>query len=592
MKKKLCFSRQTILIFSFAVIILGTGKINGRFNQKEDNFYPYDFDSYGTVEVLKGSIASNEETVYGSLDISTIPGKAEVSIAAEDEETVKEAITPAEIVLLPGIYKIKISKGNLYETVVLQVLIEGSKKIKLENIVLPNMYYSLKISTNPTSVKVLVNNQDVGQSPVFLPKIKAGKNTICIQSLEKICGQPKYLPGEKVITVDKNSNVSIELVPNFRPIEIIPDPPTTNVTIRSKNGEIITQEEMAPVKLDLIPGQYDIIFKNEPIYEQLTKTAFIRAGKKIEKLNAKLMPIKFLRDNFILIPAGEFVMGSKQGNTNESPEHRVSLTEYWIAMCEVTVGEYRKFVKSVKYRKPICKKNSNWQRRNPDNHPVICVSWKDAQEYVNWLSKTNKYNLEFRLPTEAEWEKAARGTNGFIYPWGNNWQGKNANFSDKNSPEILKSKSIDDGYAFTAPVRAFENGKSPYGVYNMAGNVWEWTNSLFKPYPYKDNDDREDINSVGRRVIRGGGWDSIPEHLQTFIRSKELPDERLASVGFRLVVSVNNFNNASKGKKSRQGDIQLAQSKIPFPGELVILFESPLLLFLQYNLGREEKNGK
>jgi formylglycine-generating enzyme required for sulfatase activity len=548
MKKKSDVLSQTIFILSFVFFVFGTAAAGGTVNQKEDNLYPDNPNSYGAVDVLKGDNTSKEKPVCGSLNISTIPGKADVSIVAEDIETAKEATTPAEMTLPTGIYKIKISKGELYETVVFQVLIEENKKTSLENIVLPIVHYRLKITTNPRGADVRVNNRDAGRSPVFVPKIKAGKNTIRITSLEKINGQPKYLPEEKIISVNKDSSISIELTPNFRPLEIIPDPPTTTITIRSQKGETIALEEPAPVKLDLIPGQYDIIFKNEPIYEQLTKPVFIRAGKKIESLGVKLTPIKFLRDHFVRVPAGEFVMGSKDGNADESPEHRVWLPEFWIAVCEVTVGEYRKFVESVKYRKPICKKNSNWGRRNPDDLPVNCVSWKDAREYVRWLSKTNEYNLEFRLPTEAEWEKVARGTDGRVYPWGNHWQGRNANFSDLNSPEMLKCKSVDDGFALTAPVRTFENGTSPYGVYNMAGNVWEWTNSIFKPYPYNAGDGREEIDVSGERVIRGGGWDSIPEYLQTFIRSKKHPDEASGSVGFRLVVSVNRLNDTGPGK--------------------------------------------
>src|SRR6185437_17051539 len=123
------------------------------------------------------------------------------------------------------------------------------------------------------------------------------------------------------------------------------------------------------------------------------------------------------------------------------------------------------------------------------------VSWSDAMAYVVWLAQLT--GQPWRLPTEAEWEKAARGTDGRIYPWGDEF--------DK-----ARCNTRESGIGTTSPIGRYPNGESPYHVQDMTGNVWEWTSSLFQPYPYRKNDGRENINSTENRVLRGGSWDDNP----------------------------------------------------------------------------------
>ena len=152
----------------------------------------------------------------------------------------------------------------------------------------------------------------------------------------------------------------------------------------------------------------------------------------------------------------------------------------------------------------------------------MSVTWHDAVAYCQWLSQ--KTEKPYRLPSEAEWEKGARGNDGRIYPWGNQWDAKRCN-------------SEEGGKGDTTPVGAYPQGASPYGLLDMAGNVWEWTLSVYKGYPYDPEDGREDLEAEGLRVLRGGAFRYSRRLGRCASRVGIDPYRRYWHYGFRVVVS-------------------------------------------------------
>ena len=223
------------------------------------------------------------------------------------------------------------------------------------------------------------------------------------------------------------------------------------------------------------------------------------AEQGFQELIDVISPYKSVKPEMIRIPAGEFLMGSDpktdEGATiNEYPQHIVYVSEYSISKYPITDVQYKSFLEATGHAPP--KDLLDHLYLKYEGHPVVNVSWYDAAVYCQWLTEIS--GKRYRLPTEAEWEKAARGTDSRIYPWGNDW-------------DITKCNSAKSDIGETTPVGLYSpQGDSTYGCSDMAGNVWEWCSSLRKPYPYKNDDGREDLTEAGRRILRGGAYRLIP----------------------------------------------------------------------------------
>jgi len=275
-------------------------------------------------------------------------------------------------------------------------------------------------------------------------------------------------------------------------------------------------------------------FFDERGYEQLVRALQARA----KSLGLEKHPFE---PEMVLIPAGEFLMGSdprkdKDARDDEQPQHSLYLPDYYIARIPVTNIQYVPFVQATFFQpdrweggKPP--QPDDWEGGKPprgkDDHPVVHISWHDAVAYCNWLSEVT--GRSYRLPGEAEWEKAARGTDGRIYPWGNEWDAEHCN-------------SREGGKDDTTPVGAYPEGASPYGLLDTAGNVWEWTRSLWgenvaEPdfaYPYNPWAGREDLEADGYRVLRGGAFFNNAWFVRCAYRSKNGPFIRNWNYGFRV----------------------------------------------------------
>jgi formylglycine-generating enzyme required for sulfatase activity len=239
----------------------------------------------------------------------------------------------------------------------------------------------------------------------------------------------------------------------------------------------------------------------------------------------------------IYVPAGEFVRGSEEYD-NEKPIRRIHLVDYYIGRYPVTNEEFKRFVEDRGYEtrdywseegwqwqeKEQVKKPKYWHDRvlNGPNYPVVGVSWYEAEAYCKWMSaKTSK---NYRLPTEAEWEKAARGTDGQSYPWGNEWVETRCN-------------SWESDLQRTSPVGFFLQGESPYGCQDMAGNVWEWCEDWYSEKYYETSPDKNPQGSeIGSdRVLRGGSWIRSARSCRSASRLCGSPGRRYSDFGFRLV---------------------------------------------------------
>lgn len=236
----------------------------------------------------------------------------------------------------------------------------------------------------------------------------------------------------------------------------------------------------------------------------------------------------------ITVPAGAFTMGSNAGPEDERPAHEVTLATFSIDRFSVTNAEFADFLNTVSatpeksarlydFNDPdarIHRRGNRWMvDTDYDKHPVVEVPWAGAVEYCKWRGK--------RLPTEAEWEKAARGTDMRRYPWGKDLPARQrANYGAK--------------YNETAPVDSTPGSASPYGVRDMVGNAWQWVSSAYRPYPYRADDGREDLKPGPVRSTRGGGHDSQEAEITTTQRGRNLsrnPASGHHNIGFRCAQS-------------------------------------------------------
>jgi serine/threonine-protein kinase len=253
----------------------------------------------------------------------------------------------------------------------------------------------------------------------------------------------------------------------------------------------------------------------------------------------------------VYVPGGTFQMGSSEAEIDaafeqceqdrgsgecsrswfeiESPPHIVTMDSFWIDRTEVTSAQYRECVEAGACDAPTsCDFGEpTFDDASKADHPVVCVDWDGANAYCEWAGA--------RLPTEAEWEYAARGSQGNTYPWGNTFDGELLNFCDINCTTNWKDTDWDDGYEMTAPVGSFEAGASWFEALDMAGNVWEWIDDWYDGYPgttYQSDD-----FGTQYKVLRGGAWRDYAFIVRSAFRYKGTPVSTYYDLGFRCVTA-------------------------------------------------------
>jgi formylglycine-generating enzyme required for sulfatase activity len=254
----------------------------------------------------------------------------------------------------------------------------------------------------------------------------------------------------------------------------------------------------------------------------------------------------------VYVPAGEFEMGSSDEEVeyalqlcdqylesggctrerfeNEQPAHAVALDGFWIDQTEVTNAQYRRCVEAGVCEPPggsgFCVNHADGAY---DNYPVACVNWRQAAAYCAWAGA--------RLPTEAEWEYAARGPESLRYPWGNAFEGSRLNFCDVNCSSSWADGTTDDGYAFSAPVGNYPEGATWCGAWDLAGNISEWVADWYGDYPSGRQVDPPGPLSGEYRVVRGSSWGDYPGYARGANRAGRYPDDIFENLGFRCVQS-------------------------------------------------------
>ena len=273
----------------------------------------------------------------------------------------------------------------------------------------------------------------------------------------------------------------------------------------------------------------------------------------------------------VVVPSGQFIMGTDHGFFWEAPRHKVRLPSFWIYKTTVTVEMFDRFVKETAY---TCRgagfigrlfggpSQDRWKMFSGSemrHKPVVYVGWRDALAYALWAGGT--------LASEAQWEKAAGwdeiSQTQREYPWGNVFDTSRCNCEppikhrggfrlpapteDGNVSSLVWTRTgqthpdsrgcnEDDARTFLEPSNARPGGASPYGALQMAGNVWEWTQSLYRSYPYDPNDGREDLKKRGKRVVRGGCWDSTLHSVTVWRRRENARLSGAVDIGFRVVI--------------------------------------------------------
>ncbi|MEZ4861397.1 MAG: SUMF1/EgtB/PvdO family nonheme iron enzyme [Caldilineaceae bacterium] len=231
---------------------------------------------------------------------------------------------------------------------------------------------------------------------------------------------------------------------------------------------------------------------------------------------------------YVRVDGGEFAMGARSEDSaspREEPRHVTTVNEFWLQQSEVTNAQYGRCVAAGVCTPPA---NKRWDQSDFADHPVADIDWRQANTYAQWVGG--------RLPTEAEWEKACRGTDERAYPWGN--QAPDATLSNYNN-------SVGD----TTPVGSYPAGASPYGALDMSGNVWEWTSSLDADYPYNATDGREDPTAAGKRVVRGGSFYYTQYQIRCAARTGFAPETASQHIGLRVVIDqrVTQWRHAADG---------------------------------------------
>ncbi len=437
----------------------------------------------GGARTKAGPVAPSDSTGSGTLRVNTRPAGAEVLVDGDPKG--KSPITIPNVEA--GDHTVTLSlKG--YSAINKVVTVENGRAVDVAE-AFAELSGGLEVNTQPDGAQVYVDGEFKGPTPYRQPLLKSGSHTVKVML-------KNYQDEEKQIEVAANRTERVDLILKGLPGKLVvtstPDGAAVYVDGSEKGKTLWTgpaEAGMRKVAVKL-PG-----FKNGE------KEILVRPGQSAA-VDFQLEEGKSAEGDMIEIPPGNFLYGDDK--------KQVSLPAFKIDKTEVRVAAYAKCVQSGKCSSPGTGQYCNWGKSDQNDHPINCVNWNDAKAYCEWAAK--------RLPTEQEWEKAARGTDGRTYPWGEQEPTCDRVIMDLDTDFGNENEGC--GKNGTWPVCSKTAGNSPYGLCDMAGNVWEWTADWYT------------VNST--RVLRGGSWnfvDSSP--FRAAGRLDDNPAGRFSGFGFR-----------------------------------------------------------
>jgi len=412
---------------------------------------------------------------------------------------------------------------------------DKAEKIEKQIELRPNFGY-ITIKSEPSGAEVYIDDIKVGTTPYMMKKIKLGRHTVEVSKYGY-----ESQADMVIIKVD-------EVNKQFENVKLVEDKSVPAQTA------VVQQQAAAP--------QQQVVSQQQSVPQQqtvpTTPTATNNATAQTSSRGNRTFTVNGVSFEMVEVKGGTFTMGAtseqeSDAKSDEKPTHRVTLSDYYIGKFEVTVGQFRVFINETNYRTDaekegwtwrwmninnkwekkkvnginwMCDQDGNVLRSSEDNYPVLYVSWNDAVEFCKWLSRKTGYN--FRLPTEAEWEYAARGGNkskGYKYSGSNRingvaWYGNvSSNATANGKPHPVGTKS-----------------KNEIGIYDMSGNVWEWCQDWYGNYNSDSQTNPNGALNGSDRVARGGSWDNAARRCRLSDRSGALPSNRNYNLGFRIAM--------------------------------------------------------
>lgn len=437
-----------------------------------------------TGGVLSGCNRKKEEKKLPTITVNSAPEQgASVMMIGVDY-----GLTPAEIPdIPPGTYDVVLYMER-YRRAIKPITVTEAETQEF-TIDMEPITGTLSITTTPPGATVYLDGEAIGETPLPKKTLQVGDYSYLVQ-------HPDYYPEEKKFTVEDNFNMEFDhkLRPMEAELSVFSRPSSANIWLNN-----IQQVEKTPAKFKLRPGQY-LVSVHTAGYLQSDELVELEANKPIT-VQADLTP-GAVPQGMLLIPAGDFIMGTDNSAPGERPARKINLKPFYIDRFEVTNQAYKAVFPAHKYP------------AGQDNLPALGISWTEAGRYCESVGK--------RLPTEQEWEKAARGTEGQEYPWGPVFENTLAN-------------TVEAGLGKPTRVGSYYASASPYGAMDMAGNAYEWVSDWYEAYP-GNTDVTKDYGQIFR-VLRGGSFISEKFEARCAARHFDRMDSKRRDYGCRCAMN-------------------------------------------------------